>query len=1061
MNISMYYDLKNWSIFSLLESKFISNVRMAIVYGKAANETLIVTKDDMVYGIGNNTYGCLGTGDTHSTIHPKKIEALCGKGVKTIAYGKGPHVLALTEEGKVYSWGYNDYCELGNRSTNECLTPTLISSVLNDVFVVDIACGGHHSLALTSKGEIYAWGHNVSGQVGCGTILSTVQPIPKLLHIALNGKKVVHISCGDSSSVAVMDNGEVYSWGHNGVGQLGIGNCTSQVEPQKVTTFAKIVIEKVVCGYMHTLALSDEGVLYVWGANSYGQLGLNTDSNVWTPRKLQIPEMGRILDIATSHYHHISLAMCEGNRIFMWGQCLGQSIKVPILTPLKCLYDALAYYAFPPVMHQPLIFHNDEEANIANSLRNAFDDPTTSDLVIQVHGKPIHVHKAVLKIRCHYFRTMFQEHWVENSQSIIEHEQFSYDVYKTFLKYLYTNEVDLSQENALELLDLANVYSENQLKRHCIQMINRKITVTNVAYLYSISIQYSAKELEEYCFKFALNHMTAVVQTEDFAKLDESTMKTFIVRAAQAGIFKTYFLDSNHVSKIHMALVYGDLGNEALIITRDKIVYALGSNTSGCLGTGDACNTFYPKKVEALCGKDIKTFAYGKGPHVLALTEEGKVYSWGHNSHGELGNCSTNHMIPMPVTRNLNDEFIVDIACGSHHSLALTNEGKVYAWGENTSGQVGKSVNINENTPMKVNSTLASKTVICISCCQSSSMTVTDTGKVYGWGCNDVGQLGIGNYVNQVDPCKVTMLIGVVIEKIVCGYAHVLALSNKGALYVWGGNNYGQLGLGMKTNICSPVQLKQEVMGRVLDVATSHYNHISIAMAEGNRIFMWGECLGQSITLPVLTNLGSLHDVFARYASPSVMHQPLVLHNEEPDVSLIDCFREAFNDQTTSDLVIQVRKKFIYVHKAILVIRSQYFRTMFQETLTANNQSVIKQQKFSYDVYKAYLKYLYTDEIDLPLESILELLKLAVAYSENQLKNRCIQIIRRGITVENAAFCYSIAIDYNAKESEEYCFKFALNHMTAVVQTASFAKLDEYTMKTFIIKAANAGAFKT
>ncbi|XP_048266273.1 RCC1 and BTB domain-containing protein 1 isoform X3 [Bombus terrestris] len=449
MNISMYYDLKNWSIFSLLEPKFISNVRMAIVYGKAANETLIVTKDDMVYGIGNNTYGCLGTGDTHSTIYPKKIEALCGKSVKTFAYGKGPHVLALTEEGKVYSWGYNDYCELGNRSTNEGLTPTLIPSALNNEFVVDIACGGHHSLALTNKGEVYAWGHNVSGQVGCGTILSTVQPIPKLLHIVLNGKKVVHISCGDSSSVAVTDNGEVYSWGHNGVGQLGIGNCTSQAEPQKVATFAKIVIEKVVCGYMHTLALSDEGDLYVWGANSYGQLGLNTDSNVWIPTK------------------------------------------------------------------------------------------NTSDLVIKVHGKPIHVHKAVLKIRCHYFRTMFQEHWVENSQSIIEHEQFSYDVYKTFLKYLYTNEVELSQENALELLDLANAYSENQLKRHCIQMINKKITVKNVAYLYSISIQYNAKELEEYCFKFALNHMTAVVQTEDFAKLDESIMRTFIVKAAQVGIFKT------------------------------------------------------------------------------------------------------------------------------------------------------------------------------------------------------------------------------------------------------------------------------------------------------------------------------------------------------------------------------------------------------------------------------------------------------------------------------------------------------------------------------------------
>lgn len=66
-----------------------------------------------------------------------------------------------------------------------------------------------------------------------------------MLNVGLNGKKVVHISCGDSSSVAVTDSGEVYSWGHNGVGQLGLGNCTSQVEPQKIATFAKIVIGNI------------------------------------------------------------------------------------------------------------------------------------------------------------------------------------------------------------------------------------------------------------------------------------------------------------------------------------------------------------------------------------------------------------------------------------------------------------------------------------------------------------------------------------------------------------------------------------------------------------------------------------------------------------------------------------------------------------------------------------------------------------------------------------------------------------------------------------------------
>ncbi|KAK1124707.1 hypothetical protein K0M31_006071 [Melipona bicolor] len=523
------------------------------------------------------------------------------------------------------------------------------------------------------------------------------------------------------------------------------------------------------------------------------------------------------------------------------------------------------------------------------------------------------------------------------------------------------------------------------------------------------------------------------------------------------------FIDWNCVSKVHMALVYGNLGNEALIVTTDKVVYALGCNTSGCLGIGVSHSTLYPKKVEALCGKDIKTFAHGRGPHVLALTEEGKIYSWGHNNHGELGNNSTNHMIPTLVTRNLTNEFIVDVACGSHHCLALTKEGKVYAWGENTRGQVGNSVNINEDTPMKVNSKLADKTIICISCGQSSSMTVTDSGEIYGWGCNQVGQLGIGNYVNQVNPCKVTTLVGIVIEKIVCGYAHVLALSNKGVLYVWGGNNCGQLGLdeSRKTNVCSPRQLAVKEMGRVLDIASSHYNHISVAMGEGNRIFMWGECLGQIITVPILVTVASLHDVFARYASPSVMHQPLVLYGEEPDMSLTDYFRNAFDDQSTSDLVVRVQQKCIYVHKAFLAIRCQYFRTMFQQNLIKNNQSVIEEQTFSYDVYKAFLKYFYTDEIDLPPGNIPEFLKLAHTYSENQLKKHCVEKIKEEITIENAALLYGMSVEYNAKESEEYCFKFMLNHMTVVTQTANFAKLDENTIKSFMVKAAQVGASET
>ena len=117
-------DLRSWPIFSLLESEFISQIHMVVVYGNSSssvsvlaltvcclalcfkignlgNEALIMTKDKMMYALGNNIAGCLGIGDTHGTLYPKKVEALCERDIRTFAYGSGPHVLALTKEGEV------------------------------------------------------------------------------------------------------------------------------------------------------------------------------------------------------------------------------------------------------------------------------------------------------------------------------------------------------------------------------------------------------------------------------------------------------------------------------------------------------------------------------------------------------------------------------------------------------------------------------------------------------------------------------------------------------------------------------------------------------------------------------------------------------------------------------------------------------------------------------------------------------------------------------------------------------------------------------------------------
>ncbi|CAH1803231.1 unnamed protein product, partial [Owenia fusiformis] len=438
-------------------------------------------------------------------------------------------------EGEVYSWGHNGYCQLGNGSTNQCTTPTHVTTNLQGKVVVQVACGSHHSLALTSEGEVFAWGQNNCGQVGSGS--TTNQPAPRKVTACLGGKKAVRIACGQTSSMCVLENGDVYGWGYNGNGQLGLGNNVNQPNPVKVQGLTGVFIISVVCGYAHTMALSDEGTLYAWGTNAYGQLGTGNKANQVAPVTIAT-EKERFVEVGASHYNHISCGITQKGKVYMWGQCRGQSITLPMATPFHSLHDVFAAFGSPAVTWTPLKIDHIEGCKTLESLKKAFDDPTLSDISFSVENKQIHVHKSILKIRCEHFRSMFQSHWGEDCKDTIEITQFSYVVYRAFLQYLYTDKVNLSPEDAIGLLDLANSYCEIELKHQCEKIIKQGISVENAAMLYAAAVKYEAESLQEFCFKFSLNHMTAITQTEAFCKLDEITVKDFITKAAQAGAFK-------------------------------------------------------------------------------------------------------------------------------------------------------------------------------------------------------------------------------------------------------------------------------------------------------------------------------------------------------------------------------------------------------------------------------------------------------------------------------------------------------------------------------------------
>ncbi|KAH0515912.1 RCC1 and BTB domain-containing protein 1 [Microtus ochrogaster] len=101
--------------------------------------------------------------------------------------------------------------------------------------------------------------------------------------------------------MAVLDSGEVYGWGYNGNGQLGLGNNGNQLTPVRVAALHNVCVNQIACGYAHTLALTDDGLLYAWGANTYGQLGNGNKINVLNPTHIMV-EKERAQGICPGRY---------------------------------------------------------------------------------------------------------------------------------------------------------------------------------------------------------------------------------------------------------------------------------------------------------------------------------------------------------------------------------------------------------------------------------------------------------------------------------------------------------------------------------------------------------------------------------------------------------------------------------------------------------------------------------------------------------------------------------------------------------------------------------------
>uniref|UniRef100_A0A8I5NTH4 E3 ubiquitin-protein ligase HERC2 n=3 Tax=Papio anubis TaxID=9555 RepID=A0A8I5NTH4_PAPAN len=276
-----------------------------------------VTVEGKVYACGEATNGRLGLGISSGTVPiPRQITALSSYVVKKVAvHSGGRHATALTVDGKVFSWGEGDDGKLGHFSRMNCDKPRLIEA-LKTKRIRDIACGSSHSAALTSSGELYTWGLGEYGRLGHGD--NTTQLKPKMVKVLL-GHRVIQVACGsrDAQTLALTDEGLVFSWGDGDFGKLGRGGSEGCNIPQNIERLNGQGVCQIECGAQFSLALTKSGVVWTWGKGDYFRLGHGSDVHVRKPQVVEGLRGKKIVHVAVGALH--CLAVTDSGQVYAWG----------------------------------------------------------------------------------------------------------------------------------------------------------------------------------------------------------------------------------------------------------------------------------------------------------------------------------------------------------------------------------------------------------------------------------------------------------------------------------------------------------------------------------------------------------------------------------------------------------------------------------------------------------------------------------------------------------------------------------------------------------------------
>jgi gliding motility-associated-like protein len=821
------------------------------------------------------------------------------------------HIRVYKGAQNLYTWGLNNQGVLGLSSSNTELSELNPKRVGNGQWIT-VSGGNRHYLAIDQNGDLYAWGDSGYGQLGFGGTDDYSSPQQVIIKDSngdnLNPQpKWTKVIAMYNQSFAMTSDYRWYSWGSNEDGQLGSkDNLVFDDPPLRLSpgliSIPGEIIETIAPGPSHTFARAVSGNLYFWGSNEYGLKG---DGTSGTSPVVEIPVLvgsQKWFDIVSGSYDVFATDM--DGKLWAWGiNSAGSSGIASASGPIK-IPTLLAQGSLPTVDWR-------SSENILYAGKYLAVALVDGDLYGWGENANQNIFLGSTQNQTSPWKFLSDKKWSQvhfsGTNSIIfaqdeQGKQYSWGKDRSYssksigLLGYGSVEVSLFQPTERLALDgfLFNEFTSTTYSFAALGNTLPKITDYNLpigiegqSYSGSItatggsgSFTYTATDLPgglsidsgtgaisgtfDNTVKPGDYPFTVTANSGDFSATGYFTLT---VAASESRSLNGWGDNSRNL--IGDSTVIGNPVTSPLLIDKQKQwvsvfssdksaygidadgkLYAWGDNSNGRLGTGNTTSVTSPTHV--LTDNTFLQVAPSAGRFTLALSKDGKLFAFGNNSNGQLGDgTTTSRTTPIELSAP-NGEPWTAVSVGRVHSMGLTSSGALYTWGSNSIGQIGDGGSTDDLRPNPVR-IMPEKVWVKIQASELSSFAVDKDGKLYAWGSNSEGILGDGSSTDRSVPTEAVKInelnknLAAGSAQLVPGYRQMVLVVD-GELYTWGGNTFGELGNGTTTSSLIPIEITiPDVKTGETWVRASAGNSFTHGLTSEGRLFGWGTNTAGSI----------------------------------------------------------------------------------------------------------------------------------------------------------------------------------------------------------------------